>query len=347
MKTISTLQRLLFTVLFCLPAFGPGSAKAQTSNTCISPLNADFVTKYEIIEAGIYVQTNSAGAVPIGTNNVGFEALIKLATNLDGTASVAILSLPGGQPVSMKQEGGTEFVVSMSTDAFTNIAPVYPDGTYQFTIFDNTVSVTLPDGAALPNPPTLSNFDADQSINARKDYTLSWEPFMTGGKADYIDVTMVSETNGGTVFQSGEFGCPGLLDGSSTSIVIPANTLASNTTYRTTIQFIKVYTLDTNSIPATALLAGTETELSATISTGPVAIKASAPVLANAALLPGVSVRFDFSTTPGLSYTVQFNSNLSNSAGWTGLQTTEATGSVLSFTNGPSSREGFFRVLQR
>ena len=90
-----------FVLLFCLLAFCAGHVLAQTSNTCISPLNADFVTKYEIIEGATYVQTNSAGAVLGGTNNVGFQALIKLATNLDGTASVAILSLPNGQPISM------------------------------------------------------------------------------------------------------------------------------------------------------------------------------------------------------------------------------------------------------
>ena len=151
----------------------------------------------------------------------------------------------------------------MSTDAFTNIAPVYPDGTYQFTIFDNTVSVTLPESTALPNPPTLSSYDADQAIDATKDFTLTWEPFQTGGKADYIDVTLVSDTNGARrSYKRGPSVHPGLLDGSSTSIVIPANTLASGTKYRTTIEFIKVYTFDTNSVPASALLAGTETELS-------------------------------------------------------------------------------------
>jgi hypothetical protein len=333
--------------LFCLLSFGPGRVLAQTSNTCISPLNADFVTKYEILEGAVYGQTNSAGAVPSVTNNIGFQATIKLATNLDGTASVAILSVPGGQPISMGSNGPTGFIVTMSTDAFTNIAPVYPDGTYQFTIFDNTVSVTLPEGAALPNTPTFSNYVADQSIDASKDYSLGWEPFVTGGIADYIGVTLVSDTNGATVFKSGDFGCSGLLDGRSTSIIIPANTLASNTMYRTIIDFIKVYTFDTNSIPASALLAVTETELSTTISTGSASTKGSAPLLTNAALLPGGSVRFDFSTTPGLNYTIQFNSDLSNSSGWMGLQTTEATGSVLSFTNSPPGRAGFFRVLQQ
>ena len=347
MKTISTLRRIIFTVLFCLLAFGPGRVSAQTSNTCVSPLNADFVTKYEIIEGANYVQTNSTGSVPASANSFGFEALIKLATNLDGTASTAVLSVPGGQPILMQQEGPTEFLTVLATNAFTNIAPVFPDGTYQFTIFTNTISVTLPDGAALPNPPTLSNYAADQSINAGKDYSLAWEPFITGGMLDLITVSLMSDTNGATVFKTGEYGCPGALDGTATSVTIPANTLSSNTTYRVEFEFVRVYIFDTTSVAESALLAGTESVMAATISTGSASTGASAPALENAALLPGGSVRFDVTTTPGLSYTIQFSSDLSNSSGWTGLQTTEATGSVLSFTNSPPLGAGFYRVLQQ
>jgi hypothetical protein len=247
----------------------------------------------------------------------------------------------------MRQEGPTEFVTDLATNAFTNIAPAFPDGTYQFTIFDNTISVMLPDGAALPNPPALSNYAADQSIDASKDYSLGWQPFITGGVVDLISVSLISDTNGATVFKTGDYGCPGALDGTATSVTIPANTLSSNTTYRAEFEFVKVYTFDTTSVAKSALLAGTESDMAATISTGSASAVVSAPALANVALLPGGSVRFDVSTTPGLSYTIQFSSDLSNSSGWTGLQTTEASGSVLSFTNSPPLGAGFYRVLQQ
>ena len=75
MRTGSTLQRLLFGVVFCLMGICPGRVTAQkTSNTCVSSLNADLVTKYEIIEGAVYIQTNSAGVVPEGTNNIGFQS---------------------------------------------------------------------------------------------------------------------------------------------------------------------------------------------------------------------------------------------------------------------------------
>jgi hypothetical protein len=349
MKTIISNRGILAVICFCLLEFGQLTAMTQTSNSCVSPLNADFVTKYEIIEAAVYTETNSSGPVPASINSYGFDAIIKLATNLDGTATTAVVTLPGGQPMLMKTQGPTEFIVGAATNAFTNITSSFPNGTYQFLIFNDTISVTLPADAALPNAPALSNYAAAQSIDAGKDFALSWEPFITGGAVDFINVTLVSETNGATVFSSDSFGCPGALDGNATSILIPANTMASNTTYRVGIEFVKVYTFDTNSVPNSALLAGTEAETSAIISTASATVAASAPVLGNAALLPGGSVRFDVTTTPGLAYTVQFNTNLANPLGWTPLLTNTATGAVLTFTNSPSTggAAGFYRVSQQ
>ena len=78
------------------------------------------------------------------------------------------------------------------TNAFTNITSTYPDGTYQFTIFDNTIEVSMPADSVLPNAPTLSNFAADQSINANADFTLQWNAFNTGGVLDFISVRLMS-----------------------------------------------------------------------------------------------------------------------------------------------------------
>ncbi len=267
MKTVISARAMLFVAGFCLLLFGLDAAFAQTTNSCVSPLNSDFLTKYEVMEFVECAETNSAGPFSMEATAFVFEAVINLATNLDGMASSAVLSLPGEGPSLMKKVGTTEFAVGAVTNAFTNITSAYPDGTYEFTIFSNTIAVTLPEGADLPNAPTLSNYAAAQKINPAEDFTLRWSPFITGGVLDAISVT-VDDTNGGTLFKSGDFGCPGELDGTATSIVIPANTLASNATYRTQIIFVKVYTFDTNSIPNAALLAGTEAETFTTISSG-------------------------------------------------------------------------------
>ena len=346
MKIVIPASAIFSVVGFCLVTFGLGIARAQTTNTCVSPLNSDFYSKFSVVEAADYVQTNAAGPVLNGTNAFEFAAAIKLSTNL--TASTAVLTVPGQQPSLMKMFSSRQFIVEYATNAFTNLTSAFPDGDYQFTVSDNTVSVMLPAASVIPNAPGLSSYAADQSINAAEDFTLSWNPFNGGGVHDLITVSVTSDFGVGG-FQSEPFGCPGALDGTASSILIPANTLTSNSTYSTEISFVKILTLDTNFIPGDALLAGTEADTQTTISTGPGLGATSAPVLTNAAWLPGGIVRFDLTTTPGLTYTVQFNQDLNNSAGWTPLLTTDAVANLVPFTNIPpaGATAGYYRVLQQ
>ena len=65
-------------------------------------------------------------------------------------------------------------------------------------------------------------------------------------------------------------------------------------------------------------------------------------------MLPGGQMRFDLPTEPGYNYTIQFNPSLSNPAGWTPLLVTNATTSLISFTNTPppGGKTGFYRASQ-
>jgi len=323
--------------------FGLSVATAQVTNTCVSPINGNVYSKFALIELAEYTQTNAVGAFPADTNSFAFEAIISLATNK--TASAATVTLPDGavQPMRMTEDSIFGFVVV--TNSFSNLVSAFPDGEYVFTISNNTTSVTLPYGTTIPNAPTLANYTAAQAIDATQDFTLSWGPFSGGRRQDYISVKLTDQY-GNTVFKSGDYGCPDSLDGMATSVLLPANTLATNQTYSTEIDFLQILTLDTNSIPGDALLAGTESDTLSTITTGPE--QASAAVLTNAALLPGGGIRFDLATTPGVSYTVQFNGNLSNPFGWTSLLTSNAAGTLISFTNTPpvGTNAGFYRAVQ-
>ncbi len=347
MKTAIPARALPCVIAFCLVIFGQGNAPAQTTDTCVSPLNADFFSKYEVIEGAAYVETNAAGTVLSGSNAFAFAAEIILSTNL--SASSAVVMLPGQGPTLMKMTDSRHFILGGATNSFTNLTSAFPDGAYEFVVLDNNIEVTLPPGSALPNPPALASYSADQSIDATKNFTLSWNPFNTGGVLDFISVSVTAELTGSNAFKSQPFGCPGALDGTAASILIPSNTLASNTTYRAEIDFIKVYTFDTNSIPGDALLAGTEADTQATIATGPVLQAASLLVLTNAASLSGGGVRFDLTTTPGVTYTVQFNKDLNNPAGWMPLLVTNAVANLVPFTNGPpvGAAAGYYRAVHQ
>jgi hypothetical protein len=98
-------------------------------------------------------------------------------------------------------------------------------------------------------------------------------------------------------------------------------------------------------MPGDALLVGTEAVTITSVSTSPGQI--TPLVLANAALLPGGGIQFDLATTPGVTYSIQFNENLSDPAGWTSLIVTNAASSSVTFTNTPpTSNAGFYRVVQ-
>jgi hypothetical protein len=347
MKTLIPAARAIFCVMgLWLANVAPGSALAQSTNECGSLLDSGFFSKFIVFEHAEYLQTNAAGAFLDGSNAFHFDATIDLSTNL--TASAATVTVPGQTPLPMTGNSKA-FSLSVATNTLANLSSAFPGGDYSFIISNNATTVNLP-SVSQPNAPILANYDAAQLIDATKDFSLGWEPFSGGGTKDFIAIVLTDQS-GATVFRSAKFGCPDALDGTVTSFPIPANTLATNQTYRTVIRFIKVLTFETNSPPGKALMAGTYSATKATVATGP----GTAPpppsglVLTNAAWLAGGSVRFDLTTTPGVTYTIEFNQDLSNPSGWTPLLTTgAATNYLLAFTNSPPSgaKAGFYRALQ-
>jgi hypothetical protein len=326
--------------------FVAASSVAQTSNTCPSSLSTDFYSKFDVVQAVLYVQTNSSGPALQGTNPYGFAAAITLRTNLSATA--ATVSLPGKPPAKMRDLANQQFLFGGFTNSFTNVLAAFPDGTYQFTISNSSWSVTLPQGIALPNTPTLLNYQAAQSIDSTKDFPLMWQGFAGGSSGDLISVD-VRDPFGNSVLRTPKYGCSGDLDGTATSLLIPANALTNNQTYRVTILFAKEGEFDTNSFPNVLLVAGTEAQNLITISTSPGGTAPQAGIgITNVMLLGGQNIRFDLLTTPGMNYTVQFNADLQQPSGWTNLLTGTATSTLTPVTNNPAASllTGFYRAFQ-
>jgi hypothetical protein len=249
----------------------------------------------------------------------------------------------------MAQTDPTHFIIGLTTNDLTALNTIFPPGTYLFDVSGQATSVNFAPGSALPNPPQLTNFDAAQGIDPTKDFELQWAPFtITGGVLNFITAE-IFDPNGTTVLKAPDPGCPGALEQTSTSLVIPANTLTTNQAYRLSLVFIHATLLDTNSTPNVAMIAGTESQTSITIRTGAGSggTPPSSLVLTNAAWLPTGAIRFDLTTTPGTAYTIQFNADLSQTTGWTPLLSTNASASLLSFTNSPPSgtKAGFYRAF--
>ena len=146
-----------------------------------------------------------------------------------------------------------EFSLKAALDA------AYPSGAYLLTI--NTLSqgakaitLSLPTDN-YPNDPHLANFTAAQTINAGSDFTLRWDAFADGTPFDYVRVE-VNTAQEDTVFASGEPGEAGALDGTSTSVTIPAGRLAAGSVYVGTLMFVRIVQLDTTSYAGVTGVAG-------------------------------------------------------------------------------------------
>src|SRR5213075_2671229 len=101
-----------------------------------------------------------------------------------------------------------------------------PQGTYTF-----TVAVTLPATMAQPNAPHVSNFTAGQTVSSSQPFTLTWDPFTGGTATDYVFVQV------GNVWKTPTPGTTGALNGTATSVTIPAGTLQPGSTNDAFIYF--------------------------------------------------------------------------------------------------------------
>lgn len=325
----------------------PAQTASGTGSTCGSPLSSEFYSKFTVVESAIYQQTNAAGATLLPTHPYGFGASINLRTNLSATA--AELTVPGQAPRPMAKSDPRHFIFGVTTNTLAELTALFPPGTYSLAASNQTAQAVSFPAAVPPNPPQVINYDAAQAIDPAKDFTLGWSPFTGATTAmDFIALTIDDQT-GTTVLKAADPGCPGYLEGPATSLLIPANTLETNQTYKVNLTFVHILTIDTNSIPNVALLSGMESQTQFKIATGMGSggTQPSPLVLTNAAWLPSGAIRFDLTTVPGTAYTIQFNPDLSQASGWRALLSTNAISALLSITNIPpaASNAGFYRVF--
>jgi hypothetical protein len=337
--------------LWCLTGIGiislnPSTSCGQNSNACVSVFNSGLYSQFTVVEGAQYIQTNDT-PVPNGKNVWVFEAVIDLSTNL--SAGLATVNVPSRGIQTMRRISPQQFLVALATNSVANMLNAYPQGTYQFAISNKTWSVSLPVGTALPNIPTLSNYTNAQNIDPSKDFMLLWAPLTTGNSTDQI-IADVRDTNGVDILRTARYGCAGDLEGTASGFMIPANALSSNQNYTVSLTFVKISELDTNSLPNTELLSGTEILTIIHISTGASSTTTlpNPTAISNLEWLPGGSIRFDLQTTPGRNFAVQFNPKVENPGGWTTLMSGTAAAALTGFTNNvpTTSKTGFYRAFE-
>ena len=210
----------------------------------------------------------------------------------------------------------------------------YPSGDYVFTISSNSTSAqitaTLSASMTQPNAPRVSNFDAAQAVDPSQPFTLSWDSFQGGTAADFVSVDV------GGLFRSGNPGEPGALNGTATSVTIPAGKLQANTDYDVILGFYRV-TGHTNAPVASAAFRATVTLLNLSTSNGP---STGSLILSNPART-GSTFSFDVTTSAGQTITVESSADMAPSS-WTPVLTTNSPGTKVHITAPPSTAPHLF-----
>ena len=195
-------------------------------------------------------------------------------TALDSVTE-ATMTPPGSGALPLWAQANSQLLELDLPGALTlaDMNTAYPNGNYvvdMTTAHDGPRSVTLSlTGDTYPNTPTFLNFAALDAVDPTAAFTLSWQAFTGGVANDFIQVRVVN-SDGIEAFGTPAFGAVGALTGTATSVVLPASTLALESSFTVTLTFTKVTTRNTTTYPGAIGLAGyfKTTEVSLTTTAG-------------------------------------------------------------------------------
>lgn len=223
------------------------------------PLAAADVFMIAVLKGQRFIQ-DSQGIVAMdtrsdGDSGVGFRSMVE--EDALGSVLSATLQGPAGAATTLRREYADEPALQheQDYDSLLDLTHERPDGNYTVTLAtrnDGPKSLTLAlTGSAWPPVPRITNHTTLQSATATSPITVQWQS-MGGTTDDYIFLQIVNPIYGNPVFESGAPGEPGALNGTSTSLVIPANTLEVGHRYRAELLFLRVASVDRSYTTAVA-----------------------------------------------------------------------------------------------
>jgi len=277
-----------------------------------------------------YGQGSSGPPVPNAFASFLFNGTTTLASNR--TATSITLTLPNAAVSNLTQNIGAKenyYLVYYNTSS-NAMEGTFGPGNYTFTVnataSNQTVIVNFPASMTQPDAPHIANFAAAQAVDASKSFTLSWDPWVGGTTSDFVLVTIGNWT-------SASYGATNALNGTSTSVTIPAGALVVNSNYAAGIGFQRVIA-STNSDYASGAFRATVTSF--TLNT--IGTSAPAPVLGNP-VWTGNTFDFDVDTSSGQTLTVVYSTNCSLPLSqWQKLITTNSTGSTVHISDPNAAR---------
>jgi hypothetical protein len=198
-----------------------------------------------------------------------------VAPSVAGSVLSASVSASGGAPQSLTPDPiYTPWLSLNPSPKFptqTALDTAAPVGNYNFIIQtknegQKNATLNLP-SETFPPAPHISNWSEAQNISPGADFRLTWDPFVGGTTNDLI-LVLVGDQSGTTIYlrTPGPLE-PGALNGTDSSVIIPANTLQANTTYAMEITFFKVKSTDTTSYAGATGIVGFESFTDSSLTT--------------------------------------------------------------------------------
>ena len=284
------------------------------------------ITTFTVGKVYSYDQSSIGPPVPNGQVPFMFSGLTVLASNR--TATLITLTLPNAAVSNLNQypfQHEAYYLSYFSTSSNT-LETTFPQGAYTFTVnataSNQSVVVTLPANMTQPNAPHITNIVAAQAVDPSKSFKLIWDPFIGGTSSDYIQVVVGDWT-------SGDYGAPGALDGTATSVTIPAGVLVANSNYTASVGFERAV-WSTNSTYGSGAYRATLTTFNLKTLAGS---SAPLPVVSNPGWT-GNSFGFDVDTVPGQTLTAVHSSDCSLPLSqWEILLTTNSAGTRVHFSD--------------
>jgi hypothetical protein len=287
-----------------------------------------------------YIQTHPNAPVIDPEDGAMFSAFLKSpATN---PVTQATLRLPNGTTKPLTSFFG-QFMVFEEFSSREALDAAYPAGQYQVTMKRATgdVTVTLNLAAAAPPTPEITNLG--QPFDPAADSPIQWLAFAGVTPNDSLSFTLTQA--GGTNFHAPDFCLPRPLANTATSIVVPKNTFKAGPTLEGSLDFMKITTMDTNSLPDLVAMAGYSktTEFKLPMGGG---TPDGQPRLGNLVRQANGSVHFQVQSAGASALVVEGSSDLRN---WTNVQVGVPTSGVLEVTDAQAATlpQRFYRVKRQ
>ncbi|WCJ59990.1 Ig-like domain-containing protein [Fontisphaera persica] len=311
-----------------------------------------------IFKGLFYEQTGPSTVTPLaGTRFANFRAFASMTS--PNSLSSGNLRNPANQNFSLVLDGN-ELRFGMDFNSQANMDAAFGSGNYVLTLTtrnDGNRSFTLNlSGNTYPPIPQVSNFNALQAVVPSQPLTIQWSPWAGGTANDLILVQVEDSETWDMVFSTPEPGSPGALNGTATSITIPANTFSSNRIYNVMLMFFRPVAMDVTSYPGAMAVAGylRETQLSFTTSgtqdTQAPWLEDQEPWNQEANVPPNAGLALKFSEPMQATYAIQWNPALSMNYQWSSDRTAlfcfPASGlwpanTTVSYTLNPRGQTGF------